>query len=82
MFALNAWPSERRLHDFLRESMNFHPDKQLFQAAGAGDPTTDPWITGQCSTSTPHGLTGFELNYEKLAYWTPTDPDCLPLGMV
>ena len=25
--------------------MNFHPDKQLFQVAGAGDRTTDPWIT-------------------------------------
>ena len=25
--------------------MNFHPDKQLFQVAGAGDQTTDPWIT-------------------------------------
>ena len=29
----------------LCESMNFHPDKQLFQVAGAGDQTTDPWIT-------------------------------------
>ena len=27
---------------FLCESMNFHPDKQV---AGAGDRTTDPWIT-------------------------------------
>ena len=25
--------------------MNFHPDQQLFQNAGAGDLTTDPWIT-------------------------------------
>ena len=25
--------------------MNFHPDKQLFQVAGAGDQTTDPRIT-------------------------------------
>ena len=25
--------------------MNFHPDKQLFQVAGARDRTTDPWIT-------------------------------------
>ena len=25
--------------------MNFHPDKQLFQVVGAGDRTTDPWIT-------------------------------------
>ena len=25
--------------------MNFHPDKQLFQVAGTGDRTTDPWIT-------------------------------------
>ena len=24
--------------------MNFHPDKQLFQVAGAVDRTTDPWI--------------------------------------
>ena len=24
---------------------NFHPDKQLFQVAGARDLTTDPWIT-------------------------------------
>ena len=30
---------------FLCESMNFHPDKQLFQVAGAGNRTTDPWIT-------------------------------------
>ena len=29
----------------LCESMNFHPDKQLFQVAGTGDQTTDPWIT-------------------------------------
>ena len=27
----------------LCESMNFHPDKQLFQVAGAGDRNTDPW---------------------------------------
>ena len=26
-------------------SMNFHSDKQLFQVAGTGDRTTDPWIT-------------------------------------
>ena len=25
---------------------------------------------------------GFELNYEKLAYWTPKGPQCLSLGMV
>ena len=25
--------------------MNFHPDKQLFQVAGAGARTADPWIT-------------------------------------
>ena len=25
--------------------MNFHPDKQLFQIAGAGDRTTDPSVT-------------------------------------
>ena len=25
--------------------MNFHPNIQLFQFAGAGDRTTDPWIT-------------------------------------
>jgi hypothetical protein len=25
--------------------MNFHPDKQLFQVAGTGVQTTDPWIT-------------------------------------
>ena len=25
--------------------MNFHPYKQLYQVAGAGDWTTDPWIT-------------------------------------
>ena len=25
--------------------MNFHPDKQLFQVAGSGERTTDPWIT-------------------------------------
>ena len=30
---------------FLCESMNFHPDKQLFQVAGAGERNTDPWIT-------------------------------------
>ena len=30
---------------FLCESMNFHPDKQLFQVARTGDWTTDPWIT-------------------------------------
>ena len=27
------------------ESMNFHPEKQLFQVAAARDRTTDPWIT-------------------------------------
>ena len=31
---------------FLCESMNFHPDKQLFQVAGARDRTTDPWVKG------------------------------------
>ena len=25
--------------------MNFHPDKQSFQVAGAEDRTNDPWIT-------------------------------------
>jgi hypothetical protein len=25
--------------------MNFHPDYQLFQLAGSGDRTADPWIT-------------------------------------
>ena len=25
--------------------MNFHPDKQLLQVAGAGDQTNDPWIS-------------------------------------
>ena len=25
--------------------MNFHPNKQFFQVAGAKDRTTDPWIT-------------------------------------
>jgi hypothetical protein len=25
--------------------MNFHPDKQLFQLAGAGVRNADPWIT-------------------------------------
>ena len=29
----------------LCESMNFHPDYQLFQDAGAGVWTTEPWIT-------------------------------------
>ena len=29
----------------LCESMNFHPDKQLFQVAGPWVRTTDPWIT-------------------------------------
>ena len=29
----------------LCESMNFHPDKQLFQVAGTIDRTTDLWIT-------------------------------------
>ena len=29
----------------LCESMNFHPDKQLFQVASPGNQTTDPWIT-------------------------------------
>ena len=29
---------------FLCESMNLHPDKQLFQVAGTVDWTTDPWI--------------------------------------
>ena len=28
----------------LCEFMNFHPNKQLFQVASAGDQTTDPWI--------------------------------------
>ena len=34
--------SEQSLR-FLCESMNLHPVKQLFQVAGAGDQTTDPW---------------------------------------
>ena len=29
----------------LWESMNFHPVKQLFQIAGAGARTADPWVT-------------------------------------
>ena len=49
-----------RVHEF---SSNFHPNKQLFQVAGAGDQTTDPWITrrDQSSTPTPWGLTLFDL---------------------
>ena len=30
---------------FLCDSMNIHPDKQLFKIAGSGDQTTDPCIT-------------------------------------
>ena len=40
--ALTACPSEWR---FLCESMNLHPDKQLFQVAGTGDRTTDLCVT-------------------------------------
>ena len=29
----------------LWESMNFHPDYQIFQVASAGDRTADPWVT-------------------------------------
>ena len=32
--------------------MNFHPDKQLFQVAGAGDRTNDKPLQSQRSTST------------------------------
>ena len=49
----SLWPDIRSNHlatwtkalIFLFESMNFHPDKQLFQVAGVVDRTTDPWIT-------------------------------------
>ena len=34
VFIMNFW-----------ESMNFHPDQQFFQVAGAKDRTTDPWVT-------------------------------------
>ena len=36
---------------FLWESMNFHPDWQLFQVAVTGDQIVDPWIT--CSKLPP-----------------------------
>jgi hypothetical protein len=42
----------------LWESMNFHPVKQLFQVAGAGDRTAEPWVTSPMlppyTTGTPH----------------------------
>ena len=36
--------------------MNFHPVKQLFQVAGAGDRTADPWVTSPMLPPTPWGL--------------------------
>ena len=44
----------------LWESMNFHPDKQLFQVAGAGDRTDDPWFTSPTLPPTPRGTTLFQ----------------------
>ena len=38
---LAIWAKALRV---LCEFMNFHPNKQLFQVASAGDQTTDPWI--------------------------------------
>ena len=34
-----------RLAIWTKAFYDFHPNKQLFQIAGAGDWTTDPWIT-------------------------------------
>ena len=48
--------------------MNFHPDKQLFQDAGTGDQTTDPWLQGQRSTPTPQGTH----QKKQLSYGTET----------
>ena len=62
----SLWPdvrSNRLALWVLCESMNFHPDKQLFQVAGTGDRTTDPCIT---STPAPRGLTQAA---KLLAYW-------------
>ena len=42
--------------------MNFHPHKQLFQVASAGDRTTDPWITRPVLYPYPRGLT-FRFSY-------------------
>ena len=39
----------------LWQSINFHPVKQLFQIAAAGDPTADPWVT---SPTLSHYTTG------------------------
>ena len=46
------------LHVFsmiLWESMDFHPDWQLFQVAGARDRTPDPWVTSPTLTPLHHG---------------------------
>ena len=43
----------------LWDSMNFHSVKQLFQIAGAGDRTADPWVTS--STLSPY-TTGTSLD--------------------
>ena len=52
--------------------MNFHPDKQLFQVAGAGIEPLTLGSQGQCSTPTPRGLTG-KLCYCGLPLAMPRD---------
>ena len=39
--------------------MNFHPDKQLFQVAGAGDRTADPWVTSPTLPPPPYTMGDF-----------------------
>ena len=48
----------------LWESMNFHPDKQLFQVAG--DRTPDPWVT---SPMLPPYTMGDSLNVSYSAWY-------------
>ena len=45
--------------------MNFHPDKQLFQVAVAGDQTTDPWVFRPALY--PHG----GLTKQKIVMYVP-----------
>ena len=52
----------------LWESMNFHPDWQLFQVAGAVDRTADPWVTGPTLPHTPRGTPYSHLNEAAVAW--------------
>ena len=47
-------PLSSHTHVFIMilwKSMNFHPVRQLFQIAAAGDRTTDPWVIHPTLTS-------------------------------